>query len=751
MSSNEIRVGIIGNPNVGKTYLFNRLTACESCVGNWSGVTQTACKAKSKQGNHYEVIDFPGCHAIREYKPDITLQDPVHDLEQQIDNNQINVWLNVIDIEHLEKQLYLTVQLLEAKQRVIVVLNRIDRLPAISKNIDIQQLGKFLNTPIVKVSAKLGLGIRALQSTIEDHLNTEQQSHDHYPVQYHASIERLLTKTEIQLGHQATRFSAWSALIASDYSEKPPAWHFEPAIAERIHPQHLMTDEMTLTRFERIKRWMQHVVTKKAATRQHADKHWDRWFLHKWLGLPLFFSMMLLVFWLSMGVGQLLQGVVEPLLRMMVIDVPNLICHDYAVPQVIALLITQGVGLSIMTALSFFPILYVMFLALHALEESGYMTRAAVVMDRLMRWCHLPGESLVALVLGLGCNVPGILATRHIPNHNDKVVTALMMPFMSCGARLTIFAVFSSVFFPQHAAGVLFILYLLGISIAVLTGILARSTGLVQATNAETYLLELPAYQWPSLAIGLRQAYQRSQRFVMNAFTIILPVCCILALCNHIDIQGNFLQIPGDQSIIASIGKSLGVLFAPIGLTADHWPLIVSLLMGLLAKEVVISTLSIFYIQMSDPLQQTVGTLSTLWQSSLAEALENAQTWYAYFIPFVQAETPNWAFYFNQQHISPQAVMGYLIFTLLYFPCISTLYATARQVGWRWAGFSVLWSTLVAYLCAFTYQMVVHVPLPLYDAIWLISLGGLCYATATGLKWFIKTRKARSATPQVAP
>ena len=192
------------------------------------------------------------------------------------------------------------------------------------------------------------------------------------------------------------------------------------------------------------------------------------------------------------------------------------------------------------------------------------MTRA-VVMDRLMRWCHLPGESLVALVLGLGCNVPGILATRHIPNHNDKVVTALMMPFMSCGARLTIFAVFSSVFFPQHAAGVLFILYLLGISIAVLTGILARSTGL-QATNAETYLLELPAYQWPSLAIGLRQAYQRVAICHECVYTII-PVCCILAPA-IIDIGVTSADTRRSVSLLR-LARVLGC-FAPMA-TADHW------------------------------------------------------------------------------------------------------------------------------------------------------------------------------------
>ena len=695
---NNKTVGIIGNPNVGKTYLFNRMTSCVGCVGNWAGVTATTCESRSCGEDQYRLLDLPGCYHLAEGRQHQATQGQ-QEVASYLSKNDVDLWLNVLDATNIQQQLYLTIQLLEAKKRVICVINRIDLLPSIQKEIDITELGRFLQVPIVKVSAKLGMGMRDLQSIIKSELIKPTSEVCDYPIRYNQAIEQLLNKESRQ---GMTRWQAWQKLIHADKQPIAPAWHFDQQIAELLNNAGTLTDVMALTRTEHIESCCRRTIKEKSTSRKDNDKELDRWFLHPWLGLPIFFMMMFTVFWLSMGCGQLLQGVLEPLLQLLTVEIPTFVCKLYGVPIVAEIVLVHGIGISLVTALSFFPVLLVMFFSLYFLEESGYMTRAAIVMDRIMRQLDLPGESMVALVLGLGCNVPGILATRHIPKKSDKIVTALMMPFMSCGARLTIFAVFASVFFPRQAASVLFSLYVLGISIAFLTGLIARYCGLTQRHSHENYLLEIPGYQWPSWSMGIKQAYQRTQRFVWRALGVIMPVCIALALCNHITYTGELLVQPGDQSILAWIGKSLSILFYPIGLKAEHWPLVVSLLMGLLAKEVVLTTLSVFYTQMNTSLA-SASSINELVMSCFSEIINNIVHGYSYFLPSLQAELPSWASYLNPEHISPDAIMSYLIFTLLYFPCVSTLYATARQTTWRWAGISVLWSTGVAYVCAAGY------------------------------------------------
>ena len=735
-------IGIIGNPNVGKTYLFNRLTSCEGCVGNWAGVTSTACKAKISEKNASTILDLPGCHRLREFRDQQGNHTSQREVDDIISENRVDLWLNVLDAGKLEQQLYLTVQLLEANQNVILVLNRIDLLPNLKKEIDIKALGDFLDVPVIKVSAKLGLGVNSLQSMISESLKKESHTQRSYPVRYPTEIEILLKKVSTP---GQTRFDAWKKIIAGDYQDNPPAWHFDKNVAKVMSVYQTMTDAMALTRHEAIGRWANQVVKEYSKSRKDTDKAVDKWALHNLYGMPIFFMMMFLVFWLSMGFGQLLQGILEPVLTLLFVNIPKVFVQKYALPFYVDVFLSQGIGLSFVTALSFFPILFVMFFALNLLEESGYMTRAAIVMDRLMRYLDLPGESMVALVLGLGCNVPGILATRHIPSKGDKIITALMMPFMSCGARLSIFAVFSSVFFPEKAAQVLFFLYVLGVGVAFGTGLLIKYTGLVGEKKAQTYLLELPQYQWPSMTMALKQAVRRSQRFVWRALGVIMPVCVVLAILNHISIDGQILQHPGDQSILASIGKMLSILFYPIGLKAQHWPMVVSLIMGLLAKEVVISTLSIFYVQMEVSSIAVAQNISELWSECWVEVWGNLGHGYAYFLPFFDVDVPTWMPYLNANHISASAVMGYLIFTLLYFPCISTLYAQAKQVGWRWAGVSVLWSTVVAYVCASGYLLCCHVSSGVWGMSAILAVVVLGYYAKEWLIARIKNMKKKKA------
>ena len=745
MSSTKT-VGIIGNPNVGKTYLFNRMTACVGCVGNWAGVTSTTCESRACGDDSYRILDLPGCYHLEEGHS-IQTTEGQQEVASWVEGNTVDLWLNVLDVNNLQQQLYLTIQLLEANQQVICVINRIDLLADMHKTVDITALSRFLQVPVVKISAKLGLGMHSLQALIKTTLVQASQTPITYPVTYPRAIEQLLSDQQIE---GESRWQVWRKLTQADQQAIAPAWHFEPGIAELRKTWGTITDIMTLARANQCEQWCQTMIRSSGSERKDHDKALDKWFLHPWLGLPLFFLMMFAVFWLSMGCGQLLQAMLEPILQLLTIKIPSMLCQQYALPLWLEIILVQGIGTALVTALSFFPILLVMFFALYWLEESGYMTRAAVVMDRVMRQLDLPGESMVALVLGLGCNVPGILATRHIPKQTDKIVTALMMPFMSCGARLTIFAVFSSVFFPHQAASVLFFLYVLGIMVAFITGLLARYCGLTESQEQAHYLLEIPGYQWPSWSMGIQQAYQRSRRFVWRALGVIVPVCIVLALCNHITYTGAFLTHPGEQSILAWIGKALSRVFYPIGLRAEHWPLVVSLCMGLLAKEVVLTTLSVFYTQMQAPVLQNTS-IFVLIQDCGQEILQHIMQAHTYFWPSLTAEMPAWSSYLNPQHIAPEVVMSYLIFTLLYFPCISTLYATARQTSWRWAYVSVLWSTAVAYSCAAGYLYLRRVmTTQVWEVIILATVLLLGYMLKERIKKRMASRRADDASGQLS-
>jgi ferrous iron transport protein B len=691
-------IGIVGNPNVGKTYLFNQLTACSGCVGNWAGVTSETCQAKSCAGESHMILDLPGCYGIDESGG--ANDESAHEINRLIHEKKVDLWLNIIDAQYIERQMYLTLQLLEAGQNVIVVLNRIDLLSVQKIAVDVAKLAQELQIPVVKVSAKLGTGIRSLQATIEEMLCTESKKYG--PVVYMAALERYLVPVEQKL---SSRYMAWQQLLQTEQSLHAPAWTLDPEVAQLREVYGSVADCMALTRRQWIGQVCQQAVSRLGQERMDQDKAWDKWFLHRWLGLPIFFMMMFTVFWLSMGFGQLLQGILEPLLQLVLVQFPSTWIRHYELAYIFEVLLVQGVGLSLVTALSFFPILLVMFFAMHLLEESGYMTRAAIVMDRLMKWLYLPGEAMVALVLGLGCNVPGILATRHIPKKSDKIITALMMPFMSCGARLTIFAVFSAVFFPNHAAQTLFFLYVLGIFMALITGLTFRYFGVVEKREQEHYLLEIPGFQYPSLRLAWRHALQRSQRFVSRALVMILPVCIVLAMLNHVSITGEVGLAGRSDSLLAVLGRCLSVVFYPMGLDGQHWPLVVALVTGLLAKEVVITTLSLLYTQMSVAAASPVWSTMALWEACWVRIFENLSQLPAYFIPTMVAEVPDWAPHLQDAEIAPVTVMAYLIFTLLYFPCVGTLYATARQVGWRWAGVSLLWSTVSAYGCAIAYVL----------------------------------------------
>lgn len=728
------------------------MTACHACVGNWAGVTSNCAQAGlCGTQKTIQVMDLPGCYNLTTMsgKQEAKSQQDVHKL---IEEKEIDLLVNVVDAEDLSSQLYLTMQLVETNIPMVIVCNRMDLLSTRGLGLDTEKLSTILGIPCYGISAKTGMGIVQLTQALEALSTNEKTRNQEKPVLVHypAGIESRLK--DLQKKQAMSRFEALRICLKKAQSEHMPAFLLQSGLRSEISEKTWMLAEVVaLARHQAVDRivksaYQKKIQKKKTITTQKIDSI----LLHRWLGLPIFFTLMFLVFWISMGLGQFLQVLLEPFWKWVAIDIPALGLAQINAPEWLYILVTQGLGVSIVTSFSFFPVLFCMFTALHFLEESGYMTRAALVIDRMMRILDLPGESLVALVLGVGCNVPGILATRHIPKEADRILTTMMMPFMSCSARLTIFAVFASIFFPNNAASVLCFLYILGFCVACLTGVMLRWSGIIPSPKEETYLLQLPEYQSPGFFKAMKMAYGRSWQFMSRALQVILPVCVGLALLNHVSAEGGILVNPAEDSILASFGKMTAWIFYPIGLGQEQWPLVVALFTGLLAKEVVITTLGVFYAQ--DIIMQPLSwykqqSLFSLWASCYQDIWESQGSWTNALFTWPATDSgSNLAPFLQASFPSPDHVVSYLIFIMLYFPCISTLYATAKQVGWRWAKLSLLWSCAIAYVVAGVY-LAISIYLPIIRSLiltWLAVFGVLTLLKVL-FTWLLDTTEQNRA------
>lgn len=419
-------------------------------------------------------------------------------------------------------------------------------------------------------------------------------------------------------------------------------------------------------------------------------KNWsdmlDKILLHKRLGLPLLLLFIYLAFGFTIRVGGGIQDIFTGFLQKILIESPQLVLQAMAAPTWIIHLFTQGIGQGIHTTLSFVPVIAAMFLCLSFLEASGYMARAALVMDKVMQCIGLSGKSFIPMILGFGCNVPAILATRTLECKKERILTSLMSPFMSCGARLAIYALFVTAFFNEGGHNVIFALYCIGILMALLTGWVLRSTLLIG--NKTPLKMELPPYRWPRLKSVFRVAFHRTYRFVTKAGMIIVPLCILFGLLSSWNI--------GEETGLASLGKYLTPLLSPMGILPGNWQAVVGLLAGGLAKEVVVGTLNALYFM--DAGNGSLGTMVDHFGSV-------------------------------------QAAFAYLIFVLLYFPCISVLATIARELSMAWAIFTAVWTTGLAYGAAVLfYQVATFSEHPGTSIAWLLMLLGVSAIVWYGLR-----------------
>lgn len=674
MSTTVKNIALAGNPNTGKTSLFNSLTGAKQRIGNWPGVT-----IEKKEGsllNHPEVnvIDLPGTYSLGAHTEDEMVARNFLLLEKP------DTVINVLDATNLQRNLYLTVQLLEMGVPLIIALNMMDEAGKNEITINIPKLAVLLKTPVIPTIARTGEGLPELiQAAVTPDktpnlrpCNCPKQAFQlDYGEKIEAEIkmlEQVIAALEVTPASYPVRFMALKLL--EDGEEFLRTIHFRETIGEaqteeyhklcafrkqsldrlqKVHGENLTT-VLIEKRYAFIDTLLKQVIISPDLSQAitFSDRI-DRIALNRYLGLPLFFLAILLVFKLTFTVSSPLVGLLEEFFTRLGDLLAILITND-----LLASFFIEGIIGGLGGIIVFLPIILCLFLAISLLENSGYMARGAYLMDRYMRLLGLEGKAIIPLVVGFGCNVPAILATRTLKSSRDRLITIFLIPFMSCGARLPVYALFTGVFFQEHQALVMFSLYLLGILLAVITAKIFGQHLFPGETSP--LLIELPPYRLPSLRDTLIQMGEKSLSFFKKVGTIILTMVMISWVLASFPWG---VEYAGPESFMGRLGALLAPLFAPLGFGTREAAS--ALLFGVVAKEVVVSILGVLY-----------GT----GQEALSTVL--AMNWTAL------------------------SAYSFMVMTLLYIPCAGTIGAIkAETSSWKWTIFAVAYTFVVAWLTAF--------------------------------------------------
>ena len=704
----QINVALVGNPNSGKTSLFNALSGGHEHVGNYSGVTVDAKLGSfSYKGYKINITDLPGTYALSAYTPEELY------VRQHLINELPDVVINAVVASNLERNLYLTTELIDLNPKMVVALNMYDELEERGSRLDYEQLGRMIGVPVVPVVARDGKGLDALLDEVISTYEGQNPKVRHIHINYSSSIEN-----EIQ---------SLSKLMKRNIEELPKC--FPPrywAIKMLEGDANVMS---LLKGGEHFTEWKTHSVkgaariitaldedvesaitnekygfiegalaeTYVAGTNKGADDKTsliDRIVTHRYLGFPLFLAMMFLMFWSTFTLGAYPQEWIEIGFGWLGEFVGGLM-SDGPLRDLIVDGIIGGVG----SVIVFLPNILILYLFISIMEDSGYMARAAFIMDRLMHLAGLHGKSFIPLVMGFGCNVPAIMATRTIESHSSRLITILINPFMSCSARLPVFVLLVATFFPECAGVMLFGIYLFGCLVAIITARLLRR--FMFGKDETPFVMELPPYRIPTLNATLRHMWERSRQYLRKIAGLILVAAVVIwflsyyprsvesqsvqpmstelalesnTLCsnavNIVNQQYNSdeLQVNKSQSensYLGRIGRFIEPVMMPLGM---DWRASVAILSGISAKEIVVSTLGVLY-SVEDAESDNASLSASLLSSG---------------------------------NYTRAGALAMIIFILLYLPCLATVSAIAHEAGgWKWALFSIVYNTSLAWILAF--------------------------------------------------
>lgn len=721
--SKRIKVALVGNPNSGKTTLFNYASHSRERVGNYSGVTVGAKTARFKQQAFtFDIVDLPGTYSVTHYSPE---ERYVQDF---LINEHPDVVVNVIDASNLERNLYLTTQLIDMGVKVVIALNMYDELEKRGDVFDFQHLGEMIGMPMVPTVASKGLGIHDLFATV---IEVAKGKHPYlrlvninYGTEIEQSIDSLknvLSLGRVKLSLPSTVSKRSIALMSLEGNTDVLPQTVQVTLSakaeeerNRLYKCMAQPSETAIAdaRYAFIKGALHQCLQLAEGSQQPHLNVIDKVLLNKFLSLPIFLFFIWLMFWATFTVGAYPMDWID----MGVGALGSLIEHNMANGMLKDMLVDGVIG-GVGGVIIFLPNILILFLFISIMEDTGYMARVAFVMDRIMHKIGLHGGSFIPLMMGFGCNVPAIMATRTIQNRNDRLLTMLINPFMSCSARLPVYILFIGAFFPHNATTVLFSIYIIGILLAAVIALLFKK--ILFRSQEAPFVMELPPYRMPTLRNVLKHMWFKASQYLKKMGGVILVASIIIWSLSYFptqyegvqtfdnklteqrmllhgtndveqqtEIEETILHIEQaqaaahqEQSYLGRIGKGIEPIMQPLGF---DWKMSVALLTGASAKEIVVSTLGVLY-------QADGSEDSPVLQERLRKATyKSGQK-------------------VGRKVFDPIVSFAFLIFVLIYFPCIATVAAIKKESGgWKWAAFLMLYTTVLAWVLAYVINVMGH-------------------------------------------
>lgn len=713
-----ISVALVGNPNCGKTTLFNYASGSKERVGNYAGVTIDAKEARFRQDDYsFLISDLPGTYSITEYSPEELY------VRNHIAEKRPDIVVNVVDASNLERNLFLTTQLIDMNIKVVIALNMFDELELKGARLDFKHLGEMMGIPIVPTVASKGKGLKELFDRIievyEDRDPIVRHIHINYGHEIEKSIQNIqqeLKKDEQLRKKYSTRFLSIKLLEGDNHVQNVLKGSFTFETVSKIASEEIIRlesqfDDQSETliadaKYGFVAGALKETYRNGAQVRRDQSREIDKVLTHKIWGFPVFIFFIWLTFQSTFTLGAYPMSWIDSLVGWLGETVGSLMA-DGALKDLLVDGIIGGVG----GVIVFLPNILILFFFISLMEDSGYMARAAFIMDKLMHKMGLHGKSFIPLIMGFGCNVPAVMATRTLDNRNDRLLTMLIIPFMSCSARLPVYVLLISAFFVSYQGAILFLIYVIGIVLAVLMGLFFKKT--LFAKKEVPFVMELPPYRMPTLRNTTIHMWHKGSQYLTKMGTVILVASILIWAMGyyprHVDFSKDYdailaqteanVSLTPDQktaaleqielqkeeerqekSYIGKLGHFIEPVIAPLGF---DWKIGMSIITGMAAKEIVVSSMGVLY------------------QASM-NADENSQS----LKDKLQEQTFKSGPRMGQKVFSPLVAFGLMVFVLIYFPCVAVVAAIRKEANWRWALFTTVYTTAIAWVAAFAVYQV---------------------------------------------